>query len=161
MCPSPRLAKSIETPLVPPVSAGFSFEYLSCGKRLRGILPLKKVIVPQSGTRLTRRPIPATLINGRGVHPRFAVFISGEHMITPLECRLRASECQRMAGQAPNLRVRDILLDMARTWTRLALEAEQWTQGNRPSVRLKKATSKNGSVELIRPPPLPSRREPL
>src|SRR5215203_4058624 len=49
----------------------------------------------------------------------------GTIMIPPLECRLRASECQKMAAQAPNVRVRDILLDMARTWTRLALEAEQ------------------------------------
>jgi hypothetical protein len=34
--------------------------------------------------------------------------------------------------------VRDILIDMARTWMRLALEAEQWTQMNRPSTRLRK-----------------------
>jgi hypothetical protein len=30
-----------------------------------------------------------------------------------------------MAEQAPNNRVRDILLDMARNWTRVALETEQ------------------------------------
>jgi hypothetical protein len=47
-----------------------------------------------------------------------------------------------MAERAPNLRVRDILLDMARTWTRLALEAEQWTEANRPPLRLKKGLSK-------------------
>jgi hypothetical protein len=46
-------------------------------------------------------------------------------MIPPLECRLRASECERMATQARNAAVRDILLDMARSWTRLALEAEE------------------------------------
>jgi hypothetical protein len=31
-----------------------------------------------------------------------------------------------MAERAPNLRVRSILTDMAWTWTRLALEAEQF-----------------------------------
>ena len=36
-------------------------------------------------------------------------------------------------------RIRVILLDVARTWTRLALEAEQWAQMNRPSARLTKA----------------------
>jgi hypothetical protein len=49
-------------------------------------------------------------------------------MIPPLECRLRASECEHMAQQAPRAQVRDILLDMAQTWRRLALEGEQWTQ---------------------------------
>ena len=38
-------------------------------------------------------------------------------MIPSLECRLRASECERMARKAHNAPVRDILLDMARTWT--------------------------------------------
>jgi hypothetical protein len=46
-------------------------------------------------------------------------------MITPVECRQRAVECRQMAERAPNLRVRSILTDMAWTWTRLALEAEQ------------------------------------
>ena len=45
-------------------------------------------------------------------------------MFTPLHCRLRAEECQKMAQHAPNPRVRSILMDMARTWTRLGLEAE-------------------------------------
>jgi hypothetical protein len=47
-----------------------------------------------------------------------------------------------MAERAPNRRVQDILLDMARTWTRLALEAEQWEQANRPTLLLNKAFSK-------------------
>jgi hypothetical protein len=47
-------------------------------------------------------------------------------MITPVECRQRAVECRQMADRAPNLRVRSILTDMAWTWTRLALEAEQF-----------------------------------
>jgi len=46
-------------------------------------------------------------------------------MITPVECRQRAVECRQMAERAPTLRVRSILTDMAWTWTRLALEAEQ------------------------------------
>ena len=45
-------------------------------------------------------------------------------MFTPLHCRVRAEECQKMAQHAPNPRVRSILMDMARTWTRLGLEAE-------------------------------------
>jgi hypothetical protein len=47
----------------------------------------------------------------------------GTAMLTAERCRVRAAECQRMAAQAPNARVRDILIDMARTWMRLALEA--------------------------------------
>jgi hypothetical protein len=78
-------------------------------------------------------------------------------MVPPLECRLRASECQKMATQAPNVRVRDILLDMARTWTRLALEAEEWTKMNRPSVRLTKAAPMLPRTEAIKPIPLPPR----
>ena len=48
-------------------------------------------------------------------------------MLTAERCRVRAAECQRMGAQAPTARVRDILIDMARTCMRLALEAEQWT----------------------------------
>jgi hypothetical protein len=73
-------------------------------------------------------------------------------MIPPLECRLRASECQKMASQAPNMRVRDILLDMARTWMRLALEAEEWSRINKPSVRLTKTVPTSPQVE---PTPFP------
>ena len=46
-------------------------------------------------------------------------------MITPNECRQRAAECRQMVARAPNARVQAILMDVARTWTRLALEAEQ------------------------------------
>ena len=78
-------------------------------------------------------------------------------MLTAERCRVRAAECQRMAAQAPNARVQDILIDMARTWMRLALEAEQWTQMNRPSTRLTKAAPKNAAGEPIKLTPLPSR----
>ena len=54
-------------------------------------------------------------------------------------CRNRSYDCQWLAERASNPRVRDILLDMARTWTRLALEAEElrrekadWQRRTRP-----------------------------
>jgi hypothetical protein len=43
-----------------------------------------------------------------------------------------------LAERASNPRVRDILLDMARTWTRLALEAEEGRRDNSPKSRLAK-----------------------
>jgi hypothetical protein len=88
--------------------------------------------------------------------------VRGLPMLTPERCRDRAAECQKMADQAPNARVRDILLDIGRTWTRLALEAEQWTQMNRPSARLTKAAPTN-APRVIKPTRLPLRnwrREP-
>ena len=45
-------------------------------------------------------------------------------MISAVECREHAVECRQMAERAPSLRVRDILIDMARGWERLALETE-------------------------------------
>jgi len=45
--------------------------------------------------------------------------------ITPVECRQHAVECQRVAERASNLRRRSTLIDMSRTWQRLALEVEQ------------------------------------
>jgi hypothetical protein len=57
-------------------------------------------------------------------------------MFTPLECRLRAADCQRMAANAPNPRIRATLTDMVRTWTRLAVEAEQSLRETRPPLRL-------------------------
>jgi hypothetical protein len=50
--------------------------------------------------------------------------------ITPVECRQHAVECHRMAERASNLRMQSILIDMARTWQRLALEVEQSRQKN-------------------------------
>jgi hypothetical protein len=52
-------------------------------------------------------------------------------MITPSECRQRAADCRQMVERAPNARVQAILIDVARTWTRLALEAEH----NQPKKR--------------------------
>ena len=63
-------------------------------------------------------------------------------MLSVERCRDRASECQQMAEHAPNTQIRDILLDIARTWRRLALEAEHWSQLNRPAARLQKICSR-------------------
>jgi hypothetical protein len=54
-------------------------------------------------------------------------------MITPVECRLHAVECRQMADRAPNSRVQSILIDMARMWDRLAIEAEH---SNKTNARL-------------------------
>jgi hypothetical protein len=57
-------------------------------------------------------------------HEHGAMFGGYLAMIMPVECRERAAECRQMSEHAPSLRVRDILLDMARTWERLAIETE-------------------------------------
>jgi hypothetical protein len=54
--------------------------------------------------------------------------------MSPVECKEQAAQCRRMAEGEPNLRVQAILMDMARTWDRLALETEI-SQENRPSLR--------------------------
>ena len=46
-------------------------------------------------------------------------------MISATECRERAAECRQMADREQSSRVQSILIDMARTWERLALEQEQ------------------------------------
>ena len=73
-------------------------------------------------------------------------------MFTPLECRLRAAECQRMVAKAPNPRISVVLADMARTWTRLALETEQSLKENRPPLEL---IVPNLPLPLASPPVLP------
>jgi hypothetical protein len=84
--------------------------------------------------------------------------LAGVAMLTAERCRDRAAECQQMAEDASNARLRDILLDVARTWTRLAFEAEQWTQMNRPSARITKTAPKNAARgEPPLPTPLQSR----
>jgi hypothetical protein len=59
-------------------------------------------------------------------------------VLTAEECRHHSAECLRFAEQTSNARVKAILLDMARTWTRLALEAEQWSQDVPPAHDLQK-----------------------
>jgi len=77
-------------------------------------------------------------------------------MVTPAECRERAAECRQMAEREQDFRRQNILLDIGRTWTRLALEAEQWIQTNRAPLRLKKAPSKDRLtvISSIPSPPL-------
>jgi len=71
-------------------------------------------------------------------------------------CRNRSYDCQWLAERASNPRVRDILLDMARTWTRLALEAEEWRRDNSPKSRLaKKDATKDRFRSLVRNPSRP------
>jgi hypothetical protein len=61
--------------------------------------------------------------------------VVGECVMRPVECKEQAAQCRRMAQGAPNLRVQAILTDMARTWDRLAIEAEI-SQGSGPSLRV-------------------------
>lgn len=75
----------------------------------------------------------------------------GPTVFTPLECRLRAADCQRMVAHAPNPRFQATLADMARTWTRLALEAEQTLRESRPALQL---------IETNPLPPHASQRAP-
>jgi hypothetical protein len=53
-------------------------------------------------------------------------------------CRNRSYDCQWLVERASNPRVRHILLDMSRTWTRLALEAEECRRDNFRKSRLAK-----------------------
>src|SRR5947207_7921906 len=53
--------------------------------------------------------------------------LPGSGMIDVTECRELATECRQMADRAQTFRVRSILIDIARTWDRLALELEHST----------------------------------
>jgi hypothetical protein len=86
--------------------------------------------------------------------------IEVKQVLTAQGCRRHSAECQRLAEQTGNARVKGILLDMARTWTRLALEAEQWNQENSPTQRLSKNSSAKGRVRIICPNPLPPHASP-
>jgi hypothetical protein len=54
--------------------------------------------------------------------------------MSPFECKEQAAQCRRMAEGEPNLGVQAILTDMAKTWDRLAIEAEI-SQRSGPSLR--------------------------
>ena len=62
--------------------------------------------------------------------------IGGIQVLNSLDCKLRAAECEKLAEGAPNPRVQATLRDMSRTWTRLALEAEQTLKQSRPPLQL-------------------------
>ena len=55
--------------------------------------------------------------------------------MSPVECREQAAQCRQMAEGELNLRVQAILTDMAKTWDRLAIEAEI-SQSSGPSLRV-------------------------
>jgi hypothetical protein len=57
-------------------------------------------------------------------------------VLNSLDCKLRAAECEKLAEGVPNPRVQATLRDIARTWTRLALEAEQTLKQSRPPLQL-------------------------
>jgi hypothetical protein len=59
----------------------------------------------------------------------------GGYVMSPVECKVQAAQCRRMAECEPTLRVQAILMDMARTWDRLAIEAEI-SQNSGPSLRV-------------------------
>jgi hypothetical protein len=63
-------------------------------------------------------------------------YCEGTPVLNPLESKLRADECQKMAERQTNPRVQAILRDMARTWTRLAFETEQTMKQSRPPLQL-------------------------
>jgi len=54
-------------------------------------------------------------------------------MITPIEYRDHAEDCRQMAARASNSRVQSILIDMARMWDRLAIEADHSNKMNTAS----------------------------
>jgi hypothetical protein len=53
--------------------------------------------------------------------------LPGSGMLDVTKCRELATECRQMADRAQTFRVRSILIDIARTWDRLALELEHST----------------------------------
>jgi hypothetical protein len=59
-------------------------------------------------------------------------------MIDATECRELAAECRQMADRAQTTRVRSILIDIARTWDRLALEVEYSTTRTAPKEVLRR-----------------------
>ena len=68
--------------------------------------------------------------------------------MSPAECKEQAAQCRRMAEGEPNLRVQAILTDMAKTWDRLAIEAEI-NQRSRPPLRVMSQLSSQASRKPI------------
>jgi hypothetical protein len=59
-------------------------------------------------------------------------------MIEAIECRELAAESRQMADRAQTVHVQTILLDIARTWERLALEVEHNTTRIAPKQVLRR-----------------------
>ena len=73
------------------------------------------------------------------IKPRGAatvLMIEGIPVLNSLDCKLRAAECEKLAEGAANPRVQAIVRNIARTWTWLALEAEQTLKQSRPPLQL-------------------------
>jgi hypothetical protein len=94
--------------------------------------PDRRRVFTRATSRYVRQTRTLPSCGGRSA-PRLFL---GTAMFTPLECRLRSADCQRMMAHAPNPRLQAILLDISRTWTRLALEAEQTLKESRPPLQL-------------------------
>ena len=60
---------------------------------------------------------------------------AGQCVMSAVECREQAAQCRRMAEGELNLRVQALLTDMAKTWDRLAIEAEI-NQSSKPFLRV-------------------------
>jgi hypothetical protein len=68
--------------------------------------------------------------------------------MSPVECKEQAAQCRRMAEGEASLRMQTILMDMARTWDRLAIEVEISQQSGRslrPMSQLRSQASRNPS----------------
>ena len=76
--------------------------------------------------------------HGDALHVERWRFLPGARMIDATECRELAAECRQMADHAQTVRVRSILIDIARTWDRLALEVEHSTARITPKEVLRR-----------------------
>jgi hypothetical protein len=70
--------------------------------------------------------------------------------MSPVECKEQAAQCRRMAEGERNLRVQAILTDMAKTWDRLAIEAEI-SQRSGLSLRGDVSTARAGEPQAFQP----------
>jgi hypothetical protein len=61
--------------------------------------------------------------------------LRGKCVMTPIACKQQAAQCRRLAECEPNFGVQSILMDIARTWERLAIEAAIG-QRSGPSLRV-------------------------
>ena len=69
--------------------------------------------------------------------------------MSPAECKEHAAQCRRAEGE-PNLRVQAIPTDMAKTWDRLAIEAEI-SQSSGPSLRVVSQLPLAGEPQAFQP----------
>jgi hypothetical protein len=84
---------------------------------------------------------------------RFAATFLVKSMLNPADCRLRADECERWAKAAINLSIRADLRDMARAWTRLAIQADMVARRGNLRVIKPATTTADHTPDLTPPPP--------